>query len=237
MATEETVEEKYDVEESERESLHFVNKRILERAESVESEDDYIPGEESQFQTIIAKRSFRHGLVSVMLIFWACFMIPYDIDGPSIHGSYALDRDMFVASLTIWVIGHFACIISCILSLITLKFFKHNKYIQIIQLLLIMLSTFLQVVGSILYAYSFCINEDGDTDSSLWASCVSKCHGLYLLYNSGFIAYLGFIVFAEKYEGDVPVISAICDKRNFSDTEDQDATIKFSKNFRITYLR
>ena len=117
------------------------------------------------------------------------------------------------------------------------------------QLFLITLSSSLQIIGSVLFAYSFCINAGGEiygypsTDivgvdqNELWAACVSKCHGLYLLYNSAFITYLGCIIYAEKYQGNVPLISLFCDKTCFSDTNDDNPTMKFSKNFRVTYLR
>ena len=240
MSTEERKEEKYETEETEIEELHFVNKRMNEAAENgSDSDDEFIGGnEDSAFKTMIDSRSFRHGLVSVILLIWASLMLPYDINGAVIHGEYVLDRTMFESALILWLIGHLSCIISCILSLITFKYFKHNQYIQIIQLLLIMLSSCLQVAGSMLFAYSFCMNQKGnEVNHSLWASCVSKCHGLYLLYNSGFISYLGLIIFAEKCQGSIPLIGLFCDKQCFSDTNDDNPTFKFSKNFRVTYLR
>ena len=58
-------------------------------------------------------------LVSVILFVWAALMIPYDIEGGNIHGNYALDLDMFLSSLYLWLIGHLSVIIVCTLSLET----------------------------------------------------------------------------------------------------------------------
>ena len=44
------------------------------------------------------------------------------------------------------------------------------------------------------------------------------------------------MVYAERFNGSIPLISLFCDKRLFVDISDNNPTVKFSKNFRISYL-
>eukprot|EP01084_Bolivina_argentea_P284399 487412_1 len=186
----------------------------------------------SSFKKTICKhsKSIRIGLVSSILLLWASLMIPYDIYGSLILGEYVWDHNMFLASLYIWLIAHICVILCSISSLITLKYWQHTQWIPNAQLLLIMSATALQIIGSVLFAYSYCVNLTSSRTDTLWGSCVAKSHGLYLLYNSGFIMYLGFIIFADRFHGALPIFALhLC-------TQYDDNPLTFSLNFRITYL-
>eukprot|EP01084_Bolivina_argentea_P161849 281690_1 len=192
--------------------------------------------EEESFTNKVDARSreIRICIVSIILIVWALLMIPYDINGSIIHGDYVRDRNMFLSALYIWLIGHLSVILSSFVSIITIKYCINKEWVINIQLLLIFSGSCLQVLGSIFYAYSYCVNLTDSNDDKLWASCVSKCHGLYLLFNSGFITYLGFIIFANKFNGRIPIVSIFVCKDCWKD--DDDNPCKFTKNFRISFL-
>ena len=145
MAEVEETEIKEDVEFKEETELtkhiHYVNKR---RSSNTNSADFDLDGSLQQLINTNS-RELRIGLVSLILLAWACLMIPYDIAGADIHADFVNDRTVFETSLYMWLIGHCAVVICSLSCILTLKYYKSNPYLINTQLILIFTGSFLQV--------------------------------------------------------------------------------------------
>lgn len=173
-------------------------------------------------KTWIHTRSFRSGLVSTILILWTALVLPFDIWGAqnhweSLHLYLAAHLAVFIASaivLTLSISRSF-----CLKNTAnTQSLQRHEVWLQPLSMLLLLAGSVLQIAGSMVYSDQYC-SFVARNDSALWSGCIVDSYGIYLVLDSGLSSYLAIVIFAERFQGVIPLIA-----------------ISFGKTFRVLFV-